>query len=821
VIGVPAFVSHTFTYEYHPLQSGYAALLREGLAKTPGVAVVEIEEARSIRHELELGGGREEGIWPAFVEGNFEVTSAAAAEPAVDFTIAVRTTAGVRTLDKHALTLQQAAAFVASELPREILPDARGPAPKPFTPEQEFSALTSRADSFANVGEFPHSVDLRQAALVLNPDSVEQHKKLSSEAISYVESLGSLESRRAAGEDWESITASGLTDWESGLESLEWQLHRSDDANGDKIRLVHRALIAINCFRQTKMASEAQQVKREFVLRMADFLRNPSWPGNSASVAGTLRIEWARMLIESAAHNYAEPLSNEDYELLLQLLNAELPKDLPVPRGLADLLLERVATPELTDFINRLGQSSRPRNQFLSRLATVNARVHFEHSTNDAVLQEIDALDCQCWTSQVSGGNDSNRVELRKLESLRIEVGALRDTARSQHPLSTHHAVGDASHVVIEAGALRLEELPLSIRQLNGDIAPFDKHAPGPLPGFGHILRCTDSFTVIWDQSRVMVIREPGKCEEVLALKPGDPPDFADCQWDGKHIWLATLHQGLWRLDSTGTIAAKIDASQGLPPCDRGVRLAPIGVDKLIVAGAFGPTHRAFLALVETDAGRYRVNVILKAPRVIEDQRSKSGVADADLAFIPQELPICHARDGSGRFVIVRRLGATRGANTHPLIVDCRSMNVAVATAGTGLYPILGCAGGILSASDLQDAVILSHPSADGKDLVPDFPPLKLPRAGTMNSWAGASSGGWAVAADGNVYLMGAVWFRVDPLTWTARRLKDAGSLPTSLHLGGETHFGYVAWGNDATKAANLYRVTIDEQKAVPLTIAP
>ena len=34
VIGVPAFISHTFTYEYHPLQAGYAALLREGLAKT-------------------------------------------------------------------------------------------------------------------------------------------------------------------------------------------------------------------------------------------------------------------------------------------------------------------------------------------------------------------------------------------------------------------------------------------------------------------------------------------------------------------------------------------------------------------------------------------------------------------------------------------------------------------------------------------------------------------------------------------------------------------------------------------------------------------
>ena len=185
VVGVPAFISHTFTYECHPLQAGYAALLREGLATFPGIAIVEIEEARSIRHELEVAGGHQEGVWPAFVEGNFEVKSPTTA-PAVDFTIAIRTTAGVRMIDKHGLTLPQAAAFVAAELPREILPDGRGPAPKPFTPEQEFSALTARADSFANLGEFPHSVDLRQAALVLDPDSLDQHKKLASEAVSYL-----------------------------------------------------------------------------------------------------------------------------------------------------------------------------------------------------------------------------------------------------------------------------------------------------------------------------------------------------------------------------------------------------------------------------------------------------------------------------------------------------------------------------------------------------------------------------------------------------------------------------------------------------------
>ena len=63
--------------------------------------------------------------------------------------------------------------------------------------------------------------------------------------------------------------------------------------------------------------------------------------------------------------------------------------------------------------------------------------------------------------------------------------------ARSQHSPTTRIAVGDTSHVVIEAGALppgRNSRYPFA--NSNGDIVPFDKHTPGPLPGFGHILRC-------------------------------------------------------------------------------------------------------------------------------------------------------------------------------------------------------------------------------------------------------------------------------------------------------------------------------------------
>ena len=819
VIGAPPFISHNFTYEYHPLQSGYAALLRDGLAAMPGIAVVEVEEAQSIRHELELGGGKAGGVWPAFVDADFEVQSGAVI-PTVDFTITVRATSGGRKIEKRALTLSQAAAFVAHELPRDVLPDNLNPAPRPLTPVQEFTALAERADSFANLGEFSNSIDLRQAALVLDPDSLDQRSKLSSECVALVESYERSESRNDLSVGAEPAAAKGLIEWQSALESLEWQLHRSDDPKGDRIRQVRRALIAITCFYRTRVADEAQRAKRDFILRMASFLDNPKWPGNTLGRSATLRAEWARTLIESAARDYLGPLKKDDYDVLIRLLNSQLPQDLVMPRALTDLLFEDQRTPqqapELNDFVKSLGQSPKPRNQFLSQLATLNARVRFEHADDAQVLQEIEVLDRQYQALQPDSSDGSSRAEPRKLESLRAQVMALRDLASHEHPPATRLAPVEESHTSLHAGALWLEQLPLHTRQSNVTITGAEGHSPAIPPGLNHVLRCGNSLTLFWNPSHLMAMREPGTLEEILTVNPSEGPDFADCQWDGKHIWLATLRHGLWQLDATGAVTSRVGNAQGLPPCDRGARVATLGADRLIVAAAFGPTHRTFLALIKTDPSGYQAIVFHKAPRVI-DQQAKSDVANADLAFVPQEMTVCYSRDGSGPFVVVRRLDATRGADAHPLIVDCRTMNVAVAATPMSPYPFLACADGILSTSDLQDAIVQSHPSPDGRDLVADFPPLQLPRAGTANSWAGAASGGWAVAEDRQVYLMGKVWFRLDPRTWTACRLTEPGSPAGSLRLGGAAHFGFVAWDNDATSAIGMFRVSINELHRSPV----
>ena len=78
IVGVSHLVSRNLVHDYDHLQAGYAYLLQNALSSSPGVAVIEVEEARSIRHESELAGDIKSGrVVPLFVEGEFRMQRAA------------------------------------------------------------------------------------------------------------------------------------------------------------------------------------------------------------------------------------------------------------------------------------------------------------------------------------------------------------------------------------------------------------------------------------------------------------------------------------------------------------------------------------------------------------------------------------------------------------------------------------------------------------------------------------------------------------------------------------------------------------------------
>ena len=94
-----AAVVQNLTHDYDRLQATYARLLESASDVYPGVAVLEIEEARAIGRELAVAGGElRDRVVPVFVEGEFEMSrKPGREEPTVR--LAVRITDGKRALD--------------------------------------------------------------------------------------------------------------------------------------------------------------------------------------------------------------------------------------------------------------------------------------------------------------------------------------------------------------------------------------------------------------------------------------------------------------------------------------------------------------------------------------------------------------------------------------------------------------------------------------------------------------------------------------------------------------------------------------------------
>jgi hypothetical protein len=178
IIGVSYFVSRNLVYDYDHLQVAYANLLANALSTVSGVAAIEIEEARSLRLEEELAGDVElERMVPLFVEGEFRVK--VAGSETVRTTVRISDRGGtLKQIESPDLPMQMVGEFLTEDVSHEIVSLSEAPVPKMLDKQKQFEMLVSRASEFASVGAWKQSAGLREAAVLLKPDSIEQRRKL-------------------------------------------------------------------------------------------------------------------------------------------------------------------------------------------------------------------------------------------------------------------------------------------------------------------------------------------------------------------------------------------------------------------------------------------------------------------------------------------------------------------------------------------------------------------------------------------------------------------------------------------------------------------
>ena len=126
------------------------------------------------------GGEVGERLVPLFVDGEYATSRATPeAEPTVRLTI--RVTQGDRRLETVSpgpVTEAEVVSVLAERLPRKLVRMAESGDGVPLDRSRQFALLAQRAEAFSELGQWPQSTSLREAALLLQPQSVEQRLRL-------------------------------------------------------------------------------------------------------------------------------------------------------------------------------------------------------------------------------------------------------------------------------------------------------------------------------------------------------------------------------------------------------------------------------------------------------------------------------------------------------------------------------------------------------------------------------------------------------------------------------------------------------------------
>lgn len=187
IVAVAPLVSENLTHDYDYLETAYARLLQSSLLSMPGVAVLEIEEARHIAEELQKAGERiGDRVVPLMISGRFKMsTPSLEANTRVRFWLQMTSGQDQHSrLESGELGWSEAVTYLARtatlEIARVLGHQAQNdhPRAKPLLANEQSALLLAQAAVFSELGQWQRAADLREAALLLAPDLHQQRLNL-------------------------------------------------------------------------------------------------------------------------------------------------------------------------------------------------------------------------------------------------------------------------------------------------------------------------------------------------------------------------------------------------------------------------------------------------------------------------------------------------------------------------------------------------------------------------------------------------------------------------------------------------------------------
>ena len=695
VVALSDLISRDLRFEHAGLQTGLAELLRVALTREPGLALVELEEAKAIAGEHALTGGAVQRIVPLFVEGEFRTEALAAGGPKISITVTLRMVQReALKVESGQIPLNDAGKFVLGPAQASVLGFLKRPGAAGFDAGQEFARLLQRADQFAAIGDFDRAAAVREAALLLQPQANEQRIRLvrdySAANHFLVDAWPKGAQRNSQDPFWSQVFSHRRETWRRCLYHVEYLIRNQCVDIQLGTTLFDGAIHAITGIRGTEAArlQEEESLKKKFLRQVAPLLlKLPGKNGqaasrNARSTAAYRVYDYTFMRMDG---NY---LAADDLILAGDLLCELLPENTPLAMKMVYVLgsgtgtfgnSSRDVTPEVwLNFVQRLINSPRPLVNAYGRYARLcDQRIRLKQHT-EAMLTEAKNLAAAAQAPPLAELDVSG--ELHRIASdnvVWIEM-ALRPKKTSS-PVST--PVHEKGPIVQPDGSLLCDQVRLKPIELALSRKSKSQPASGVRSG-ERMVKC-DGFLpawpgvdVVYSLDSVGLVRNGFQGEEVFV---DEKRNIGSVVFDGQYLWISTGYdRGVYAIDRDGRTVARVGLAEGLPEAYVNMPLWPLQPGRVMASGSINQSRRGWLATIELRDGKLRVNVFHEAIKVraADPENAKQLNLDPTVSFMPEW--ITEHRDQTGK----RWVFVGRDHNPQPLVVDVDSLAVSVYPAG-------------------------------------------------------------------------------------------------------------------------------------------
>lgn len=621
LIGVTHLLSKNLVHDYDHLQTGYAHLLEAALVSFPGVATVELEEARAIGRELDLASeGIENRVVPLFVEGEYEMSSEKPdSEPTVRLSLRVSDGKQVRIhFDEQKLPFAEVAQKLTEVVPSQIVRLAQDGVDARFNSKRQYAMLTQRADRFSQFGAFEHSTGLREAALLLDAADTDQRLTLIGDYLRWHRARWNTFYARGIAairkSDHASLRVQPGNAWDRAYKEQATRLHiiahhvelavRGRGLNPREADLLvstvyRRTLstgLSVDSSAKRKAKAERKMLADELFWRVYPFfpkldcdLRQGAASRSVTSALGFRSNSWSKSMSPLAQYlgwtrsvgefiGYVSPAMSRtgaagdpmDYSRTLDHLFRFL-TEVADPAVLLPMMAKMTTATSRADLNGMIAAG---------RLEAADVSRFYQRLTQTGkplckFYGRLGMLSLKLYLLQDEEiGSDAVREVDALLKSVRDS-----DTGDPDYRLIVtgyEHDLGK-----LRADVARKLQGPLRQKRHLSPKNPIPAFDPSPQVVFEPIegidanwlglRKCTDDLDVAWSFDTVCALPRRGAVEEIFRVELGTSPRQAQdriysAQWDGENLWIACMTSGIWVVAPNGKTVGRVGADQGLPP---------------------------------------------------------------------------------------------------------------------------------------------------------------------------------------------------------------------------------------------------------------